>query len=491
MSGLRYLTCSLAAFVVVACNSRALSEENDISDTSEIPESVESRVLAITETILQQHIDPPTRQEMILAGVKALYRAKGQTSAKGLSEQISRLSADDEFLDYLNSLRSELELPSFERILINGMFQAVPGGGGLVKAPDVKVQEQIAANRYVGIGIALAMNNKSDLPFISKVFYDGPGWRAGIKTDDVILEIDGVSTRSIGLGDVVKMLRGEADTEVTLVVRQPDAEPRTLTITRGVTFIPTVEGSQPSSEGQWQYTIDSAEDIALLRFKSIGPSTLHELRKVEAELRGKKVRAIVLDLRLGGGLLHDTVMVADQFLDGGTIGRVRTRDSTKTHEARPGCLFQGIPLAVLIAERSNADRVFLTAALQDQQRAIVIGEPTIGETYVNSFVSLPSGDQIRIATGIMQRADGTTLLNPIRHRWTPSVTRQADSAPGEPIKRQLPFILPDHIVRSRISGESQSTEDDNVADPQLAKAIQVLRTADGQARAGKKENVSG
>ena len=481
MPRMRYVTCSLAVLVFVATHARG--EDITPAGANAGSASVESRAVVVANTILQQHIDPPTRQEMILSGAKAVYRASDQTPPAGLSERISQLSADDEFADYLNSLRAKLELPDFERILINGMLQAVPGGGGLVESPDVKVQQQLAANRYVGIGIALALDN-DEMPFISKVFYDGPGWKAGIKADDMILEIDGVSTKSMGLADVVKLLRGEEGTEVTLIVQQPDAEPRTLTIIRGVTFIPTVEGSQQETAGEWQFTIDSADDIALLRFRSIGPSTLHELRKAEAKLRGKNIRGIVLDLRSGGGILHDTVMLADQLLDGGTIGHIRTLKATTTHEARPGCLFQGVPLAVLISKHSNADRVFLTAALQDQGRAVVIGEPTVGETYVNSYVSLPGGDQIRLATGIMQRADGTTLLNPSKYRWVPIDAHQVANPPTKPAKNNLPYILPDHVV-SLAANEGAVT-----TDAQLDKAIQVLRATDGQANTDTKYKAS-
>ena len=68
----------------------------------------------------------------------------------------------------------------------------------------------------------------------------------------------------------------------------------------------------------------------------------------------------MLDLRFGGGLLHDLVMVADSLLDGGVIGHVRSLDSVKTYEARPGALFQNLPMAVLIAQRAATDRVILT-----------------------------------------------------------------------------------------------------------------------------------
>ena len=90
-------------------------------------------------------------------------------------------------------------------------------------------------------------------------------------------------------------------------------------------FIPTVEGYQQLSEAQWQYQIESAKDLAYIRINRIGSSTLHELREVEAKLRGKEIRGIVLDLRHGGGVLHDVVLVADGLLNEGKIGSMRSR----------------------------------------------------------------------------------------------------------------------------------------------------------------------
>lgn len=486
MLGLRYVIVGVALTVAVAKTPRAFAVETNTSARAGQATSAEARVLTITDSILQNHIDPPTRQEMLLAGVKALYRASDQPTPNGLSKRISELATTGRILAYLHTIHTEFkQLPSCTEVLINGMFDAVPGGGGLINAGEAKVQAQLAANRYVGIGIALSMS-KAELPIISTVFYNGPAWKTGVKTDDVILEIDGEPTAKNELADAVKRLRGEAGTDVTVLVQQPDSKPRELKITRSVTFIPTIEGYRKVSDGQWQYTIDSAHDIALLRIKRIGPSTLHELRKVEASLRTKEIRGIVLDLRVGGGMLHDTVMLADQLLDGGTIGYVRTLEEVTKHEARPGCLFQNTPMAVLIAEYSNADRVFLTAALQDQQRAVVIGEPTFGETYVNSHVPTPGGDQFRLAIGVMQRADGTTLLRPKLNRWTLNVVVPVENKANKKVHNKPPGIIPDHIVR--YAGKQRSAaEQEQISDPMLATAIEILHNT-AQAEVGTKKN---
>ena len=464
----------------------AFAAGDDAENARDESTSFGSRILAITDVVLQNHIDPPTRQEMILAGTKALYRADKRLAPRGLSGRISELASPDQIADYLNVVRAEFdELQDPEAILTSGMLQAVPGRAFLIDANSSKVQAQLAANRYVGTGIALHMSQEEKLPAIPRVFYKGPAWQAGIKRGDLIVEIEGEATAGKDLRQIVQELRGEAGTEVTVVVRQPNSEEsRELTITRGRVFIPTVEGHRQISEGEWQYAIDAAKDIALIRIKSIGPSTLHELRQIEAKLRREDIRGIILDLRSSGAVLHDVVMVADGLLDAGVIGHVRSLGSVRTYEARAGALFQNIPMAVLVAKHTSSGQVFLTAALQDHERAIVVGEPTSGGTYVNSLVPVPGrGEKIRMATAIMQRGDGTPLLA-TRHRWPPVANVQVPKSP-KPTKKRPGFIVPDHLVST--SYAKQSAED-----PMLAKAIEVLRSAAAQAPSRPKdESVSG
>jgi carboxyl-terminal processing protease len=449
-------TCSLAAGADADGNQR---------DTGFSP----SRILEITDVVLENHIDPPTRQQMILSGIKALYLANNLPVPGDLSARVSRLASPDEIAEYLSRVRAQFDeqqdAEAIETILTNGMFDALPGHAALIKSEDDRVQEQVRANRYVGIGITLDMNEDEEWPRIPKVFYNGPAWKAGVLAGDVLLEVNAETTASQEMHHIVERLRGEEGTEVTIVVRAPDSqESRRLTMTRGRVFIPTVEGFREKLEGQWQYSIDAANDLALIRIKAVGPSTLHELRQAEVQLRGEAARGIILDLREGGGTLHDLVMVADELLDGGVIGHVRSLDSVETYEARPGALFQGLPMVVLIGRFSQADRIFLTAALQDQGRAIVVGEVTAGESYVNSFVPIPGrDDRLRMATAVMQRGDGTLLAAP-RAGMPIAPARKTASAP----EKKPGCIIPEHVVAG-IDGVQLE------ADQQLAKAIEVLR----------------
>lgn len=437
------------------------------------------RALVITDVVLQNHIDPPTRQEMVLSGIKALYRAENHPAPNGLSSRVSSLAEREQLASLLSEVLPEFsKLPNAEQILNEGMFNAIPGFTMLI-APEIdRVQEQVAANRYVGVGIMLALN-EDKLPHVPKVLYNGAAWKAGMKNGDIILEVNSQPTADKKLDDVLKELRGEEGSTLTVVVRQPNSdERRTLTMTRARVFIPTIEGFREKSEGEWQYTLDTAEDIALIRVLTIGPSTVQELQQVQTRLQSQKLRGVIIDLREGGGILHNVVMVADALLDGGVIGHIRSLESRETLEARPESLFQDLPVVVLISRHSQADRVLLAAALQDQRRAIVVGEPTGPGMFVNAFLPVPGRrEMLRLAIGAMERGDGTPLVGFDDQR--PAQLQMPVANEGETATKRPGFVLPDHIVGG--SGQPGS-------DLQLDKAVEVLKAMGAQASADRPDN---
>lgn len=448
-------------------------EENARPDSA----AIAARALAITDVVLQRHIDPPTRQELILSGVKALYRAENKPVAAGLSSRVSQLAGADELAKFVRETLDQFDkLESAEAVFTGGMFAALPGGANLIAADTNRVNEQIRNNRYVGVGIALAIDGESKLPAIPKVFYNGPAGKAGVKAGDVILEIDSQSTAKMQMDDVLSALRGEEGTEVSVVVRRTGQEkPLEFTITRNRVFIPTVLGVREKEEGQWQYTLDSASDVALVRLTSIGPSTLAELRQLEGRLHREKVRGVIFDLRSGGATLHEVILMADALLDGGVIGRVRGLDKVETFEAKPGSLFSGLPLAILVGKSTTSGQVFLTAALQDLGRATVVGETPAAETYVRSLIDLPGrDDKLVFATAEMQRGDGTPLLGRNRGAAAPQLVRLDDNSAQA--KHRPGYILPDHVV-------AEVADMDGSNDVALLKAIEVLKTAIARAPA--------
>ncbi|MGP0067092.1 MAG: S41 family peptidase [Isosphaeraceae bacterium] len=519
----RSLACVIMfSTAAIASIQMALADERSPVPSASAPKpppGLAARVQEITDVVLENHMDPPARQQMILSGIKALYRATNVQVPPDLSRRVSAVATPDQLAALLadawqKATASPIVMKMPEEVLLNGLLAPVPGGAELMTAKERKVTEQLEGNRYVGIHIALGMDEKEKLSRISEVFPGGPADRAGVKKDDLIEEIDGVATKDMVLRDAIERLRGEEGTDVTIKVRQPvAAKSRTMTITRGQLPHPTIQGIRKRPDGDWDLRFDGlAEPIGFLKI-SIEASTPHELRKMAQQLESQGARALILDLRGAGRTnpVHPAVLLADCLLDHGPIGRVRTARGETTYQADSDALFRGWPMVVLVDANTSGTAEWLAAALQDNHRATIVGTPTHGtmrgrralgrsmpqeSTGVRSRVSVGDGSwSIELTTGYLERGDGRALSPP------------DEDATGTP--RDLPLqgrlnheeiktgVRPDYLVAVkpgpgvrdltaiRLRGRAQEPAPPKVQektpqpvfsqDPLIEKAIQILR----------------
>src|SRR6185369_8731993 len=160
---------------------------------------------------------------------------------------------------------------------------------------ELKVQEQLQANRYVGIGIALGMDSEKKHPKIMGTFPKRPADRGGAVKDDLITRIDGIETADLALENVIERLRGPEGTNVTIHVRsRADAPERELKMTRGVVPRQTIRVYDGDAGKNRNYRPDAGQPIGLVKLNELTASTLHELRQIEPELRAKGILALVL-----------------------------------------------------------------------------------------------------------------------------------------------------------------------------------------------------
>lgn len=420
--------------------------------------------MEVVDLIHRSHIDAPTKQEMVLRGLKALRPSDFAANAE-LARQLSEMGGTEEIHDLVSSKLKEWagegQLPeSAKRAFIRGVFQAVPGGGEFFQAKEARINNQLQANQYVGVGIALSMQD--GLPLITKCFFHGPGYKAGVRDQDFILEIAGSSTKGKSLQVVVEELRGARGTDVDLVLKNGDQQPRKLTITREVTFIPTVEGTGEISPGQWSYILQSQRKIAYLKVVRIGPSTVRELKEINAQLLDHDIEGLILDVRGGGGTLHDTLMLADQFLDEGRVGEIVTLDGSDGHKSRAGTLFADVPMALLVDGRSGAGNAYLAAAMKDRGRAKIVGTRPQGPLLVKSQLALNDGSQIVFATGLLRRINGKYLSR------VPAMQPEAIRVLGG---EEQPFGLQPDVEVAEMKAFQTYTLD---ADPYVVTAVHTL-----------------
>jgi carboxyl-terminal processing protease len=464
------------------------------------PPEIAAKVMEVTDAVLRHHIDPPTRQEMILQGIKAVHEAAGVPAPAGLGRRISVLATAEEFAALIDATWPRLagskpkaaDPDALTEALLDGLLRPVSGGARLVPGKEAKIQEQFQSNLYVGIQIALSYNGDEKRTQVVQIFEGGPAQRAGMLKGDLFEKVDGVDVSAMQTTGVVQRLRGEEGTDVEVAVRQPKTSAvRTLRMTRSKLMRPTISGLRKRPSGGWDFRIDGPEPIAYVKIDTITGSTPHELRQVARQLESEGIRAVVLDLRPAGlNPLHPTVLLADALLERGTIGQVRTAERVQTYEADADALFRGWPLAVLIGGMTRGPAEWLAAALQDNHRAVLVGEPTPGVAAVENYVPVLDGAwALEMTTQRLERGDGRPIgdpqarVLPLQHRNVNANTIPHRGPhgvkPDQAVATPKPQRVPGRPVArpAAVKAASAPAIDVPRKDPVLTRAVDVLREA--------------
>jgi carboxyl-terminal processing protease len=454
--------CLFALVLLIPCTS-VLADVPEPDKPKESARTAAQTLWTLTELVLDNHVNAPARQQMLLAGARSLLASADASASLDLAREISKVTTLEQ-LEELLRVRLGSKTPSAEAILhaIHSSAASIPGGAEFLGPEHLKTRETIESNNYVGIGIQIKMHDKEKLAEIVVPFAGGPFRRAGGKTSDLIVEVDGKSMKGVNLADVVKALRGSEGSGLTTLVRQPEkTETRLLKMVREIIPFQSALGYRRISDDAFEFRPNATLPVAYLHLNSLTSSTYHELRNLERTLQSEGNRALMLDLRAtpAGSTLH-AAQVADAFLDGGVMWKVHdARGRVKEYKADHDCLFRDWPMIVLVNESTVETAALVAEALQDRGRAILVGAPTEHGGYVKSTVALPDGiGGIHMTTGIVER-----------------------------MKPAKPGITPDHIVKMSHEQMAQILEwqrkqespDTTAAkapdDPQLNKAIELLR----------------
>lgn len=289
-----------------------------------------------------------------------------------------------------------------------------------------------------GIGIQIGVKD-GKLTVIAPI-EDTPADKAGLKSDDEILEIDGKSTKGITVDKAADQIRGKEGTQVKLLVKRKDVEPKLYTITRAEIEVKSISQKTPLE-------MKVPEDIAYIRLSSfISRNAAAEFKAMLEQ--GQTKKGYIIDLRSNpGGLLSNAIYISDMFLDGGTIVSTVDRDGYKeTQKATKGIVTKK-PVVVIINKGSASASEIFSGAMKDNQRAVILGEQSFGKGLVQEINRLPYEAGINIT---------------IQKYLTPN---------GTDINKK--GITPDVVV------ELKEENVKNKEDVQLKKAIQVLYELNG------------
>jgi carboxyl-terminal processing protease len=239
-----------------------------------------------------------------------------------------------------------------------------------------------------GVGIQLSLDKDSKELVVISPIAGSPASRAGVQPKDVIIAIDGKSTKGMSTEDAVKLIRGKVGTEVTLTLRRK-GESVVLPLTRELIELHAVE--------QQINTSPEGTKIGYIRLKQFNANAASDMRAAIRELEGGGVEGYVLDLRSNpGGLLMASVEIARQWLNEGVIVSTKTRDGIQDVRRANGRALTAKPLVVLVNEGSASASEILSGALQENNRAVLVGQKTFGKGLVQSVRGLSDGSGMTV-----------------------------------------------------------------------------------------------
>ena len=243
------------------------------------------------------------------------------------------------------------------------------------------------SGELTGVGIQITQEEETDEIIVVAPIEDTPAFEAGLRSQDVIVEIDGQSTEGLELNDAVSLIRGPVGSDVTLTVRRDD-ELLDFNLQRARIEIHPVRYSiKEEPEGPIGY-------IRLTQFSS---NASGEMQEAIESLEAENVVGYILDLRSNpGGLLYSSIEIARMWLDDGAIVSTVNRQGIVDEEVANNRALTDKPLVVLVDGGSASASEILSGALQDNDRAQLVGTQTFGKGLVQSVRSLPDGSGVAI-----------------------------------------------------------------------------------------------
>lgn len=360
---------------------------------------------------------------------------------------------------------------------IRGMASHLDQYSTYIPPGDLTKFEQYLEQEFVGVGIHVhSVGGKLE---VVSPLPGSPAFRAGLRSGDAIVEIDGKPTDGMSPADIGKLLAGPPGRPVIMGMRKANSETvEQLTVVRELIQLPTVVGKARSEDQKWLFMLDDDRKIGYVRITHFSRNTANELHAALEELMAANMKALVLDLRSNpGGLMESAIEISDMFLDSGAIVSMKGRVvPERKWSAKRGDDIANLPLTVLLNRQSASASEVLSACLQDNNRAVIVGERSWGKGSVQTVVPLESGrSAMKITTASYFRPSGINI-----HRFPDSKkeddwgVRPNEGHVVELSKEQwLEWIKARETV-DVLHVRPSSSESASYVDPQLNHAVEVL-----------------
>jgi carboxyl-terminal processing protease len=284
---------------------------------------------------------------------------------------------------------------------IKGMLRELDPHTNFLPPEIFKDFENETSGEFGGLGIEISVQN-GVLTIISPI-EDTPAWEAGVKAGDKVVAVDGKSTKGLSLVEASQLMRGKKGTKTVLsIVRDDEDKPMDFTITRGSVKIRSVKQT------------DLGDGLLYIKITSFIEGTAKDLEKFLSDYtkKNKEIRGVVIDLRRNpGGLLDQAVKVSDLFLREGVIVSTIGRDQSKKEvtQATGRAKYSQFPVIVLMNEYSASASEIVAGALQDNKRAIIMGQKSFGKGSVQSVIKLGDGSGLKLTVARYYTPSGKSI----------------------------------------------------------------------------------
>jgi carboxyl-terminal processing protease len=395
----------LALIPLIACAGSPGPSRLDASDET-------GRLFARAYSqVMEYYLEPLTAQDAALAALKKLSTldtdvtvsdASGTIELRDAGRVIERLKPSSErdwrgWGSITSTLLHDAKLQSpklaalsddeIEQTIFTGLTGTLDRFSRYA-SPETAREQRASREGFEGLGITLEY--AADEVRVTAVIPGSPAEREGIMVDDRLVAIEDVPTATLSRTDVMQRLRGAAGTRVAITLARPGlAAPIDKTVARAYISVPTV-------------SVRRDDSIGIIRISSFNQHTTESLRTEFAKLRSQAhgaLRGVILDMRGNpGGLLDQSVAVADSFMNSGRIVATRGRNpgSFQEFDATTGDITSGLPIVVLVNGGSASAAEIVAAALQDSGRAIVVGTSSFGKGTVQTVLRLPNDGELTL-----------------------------------------------------------------------------------------------